>query len=553
MFDETTIQRYIRAGWWGDEVLSQHVSRHATQRPDAPAYIATGRDGDIELSWADYDRRSTELACIFVGLGLERGTRVGMVLPDGPAVHIAYIAAEKSGLVVCGIGARAGRAEIQHLLSRTGAKFVLTHSTIGSRPATELMADLRQEGMPHLRHMVIPHWTTEATVDPVLVDGEPVSIPAPGRLLDGRRLGPNELFMLNSTSGTTGLPKCVMHTENRWFYFHQLAAASGQLTQHDVFFGAVPAPFGFGLWSAHFTPNILGCPTVVSERFNAEQALEAIERLNVTVLTCVSTQFIMMLNAATLPDRDLSSLRVMFTGGEPVPYARAAAFEEQTGATVLQFYGSNETGLLSNTSLGDSRPHRLLTAGRLVDEMNVRIFDNDQHEVVGHVRTGIPGCSGPATCVGYWNDDAANDQLFTPDGWMLMGDVVEVDPESYLQVVGRTSDIIIRGGKNVSAPAVEAEIARHPDVALVAAVAMPDEIFGERVCAYVVPKEGATVELADIVTFLRDRGITTEWFPERLEVVDELPMSSGGKVAKGELRADIQRRLKNDGDIGARL
>ena len=407
------------------------------------------------------------------------------------------------------------------------------------------MASLRVDGLPGLRHVVVPD-VLDLPDSAVLVDGSPVEPPgaaAAAGLLTGRALGPDELFMINSTSGTTGLPKCVLHTENRWFYFHQLAAEAGALTSDDVFFGAVPAPFGFGLWTAHFSPGVLGSPTVLAAKFDVERTLRAVEAHRVSMLACVSTQFIMMLNSPLFDQLDLSSLRVMFTGGEAVPFARAAAFEDRTGAKVLQFYGSNETGVLSGTRLTDSRERRFGTAGRVIEAMQVRVYDDRGVQMTGTPLVGIPACKGPATCVGYLDDDDANAQLFTDDGWMLMGDVVEIDGDGYLRVIGRTSDIIIRGGKNISAPALEAEIAEHPDVDLVAAVSMPDETFGERVCVYLCTKNGAALTLADITAFLAARGVGREQFPERLIQLDALPRSSGGKVAKGELRADIRKRL----------
>jgi len=350
-------------------------------------------------------------------------------------------------------------------------------------------------------------------------------------------MGPDELFLLNSTSGTTGLPKCVMHTQNRWFYFHQLAVEAGELVASDVFLSAIPAPFGFGLWTAHFTPAILGSPTVLADRFDAGVTLDLIERERVTVLACVSTQFIMMLEEQAARPRDLSSLRAMFTGGEAVPYERAAEFEDRTGALVLQFYGSNETGALTRTTTSDTRERRLRTAGRVIDEMHVRLYDEAGADVTGGGGPAIPACRGPATCIGYWDDDEANGALFTADGWMLMGDVVEIDGDGYVRVVGRVSDFIIRGGKNISAPAVEEEIGTHPGVAVAAAVGVPDEIFGERVCAVVEVSPGwEGLSLDELRAHLQDRGVTKEWWPERLVVVEALPRSSGGKVAKGELR-----------------
>ena len=244
----------------------------------------------------------------------------------------------------------------------------------------------------------------------------------------------------------------------------------------------------------------------------------------------MSTQFIMLLNAQAEKQRDLSSLRAMFTGGEAVPYERAAEFEETTGAKVLQFNGSNETGALSYTTSTDTRDHRLRTAGRVIEDMKVRLFDPATGaDITGQECRGQPGCLGPTLALGYWGDEAANQQLFTADGWMLMGDIVEIDADGYLTVVGRTSDFIIRGGKNISAPAVEDEVGSHPAVAMVAAVAMPDDVFGERVCVYVVPRRDATVTLEDLRDHLSARGVSKEWWPERLEVVDDLPRSSGAR------------------------
>jgi acyl-CoA synthetase len=473
---------------------------------------------DASVTWADYDAAADRMAGALVGAGVGAGDRVAVVMPDGPGVHATFVGAERIGAVVVGIGFRAGMREIGHLVGTTQATALVTAEGRRSEVASEF---------PGTRRVEVP-------VDIGTWPERPVST--------GPALGPDDLFLLNSTSGTTGLPKCVMHTQRRWFAFHPWAVEAAALTDEEVFFSAIPTPFGFGLWTAHFTPTILGCPTVLSDRFDAGHALDLIERHRVTVLACVSTQFIMLLNEQGVRPRDLTSLRCMFTGGEAVPYERAAEFEDRVGAKVLQFYGSNETGALSRTTVFDTRERRLRTAGRVLDEMHVRLFDSDGADITTEHRPGIPGCRGPATCLGYYNDDEANRELMTMDGWMLMGDIVEIDDEGYLTVVGRTSDFIIRGGKNISAPQVEAEVGTHPAVAMVAAVAMPDDVFGERVCAFVEMRPGAdALTLEDLIDHLTSRGVTKEWFPERLIVVDALPRSSGGKVAKAELREQVRR------------
>jgi acyl-CoA synthetase len=515
-FAPEVVERFHREGWWGDQSFAQRVAELAGANPGGDAFVtATER-----FTWREYDEVSSAWASALLDLGLAPGSRVAVQLPDGPAVHAAFVAVEKAGLVIVGIGHRAGQREIDHLLGLTGARVMIT----GDAPSADL------------DHVVLVPSAPSVGDGSLVVDGTTVR-PSPG---EWPGTHPDELWLLNSTSGTTGLPKCVMHNQNRWGYFHQLAVRSGGLAEGDRFLSALPAPFGFGIWTAHATPLLLGAPTVVLDRFDAGACLDLIERERVSVLAAVSTQFIMLLNEQAERPRDTSSLRALYTGGEAVPYERAAEFERETGAAVLQFYGSNETGALSYTSFESSRDRRLRSAGLVIPEMEVRLLDPETGaDVEGQ---GQPACRGPAMCLGYWGDEAANAKLYTDDGWMLMGDIVTIDGEGELKVVGRTSDFIIRGGKNISAPAVEEEVGTHPAVAMVAAVAVPDPVFGERVGIYVELKPGASLTLEEVVEHLKGRGVSKEWFPERFVVVDALPRSSGGKVAKGDLKEDAKTR-----------
>jgi acyl-CoA synthetase len=490
--------------------LSDLVAGHARERPDALAYVTPEASPEARLTWREYDAWSTRLAGALAQLGLERGSRVAVMLPDGPAVHVAFVAVERAGLVIVGIGPRAGEREIEHLITRTGARAWITdaeQAPLAARLGCTLVAPAAGSDV------------TSAVPEPIAED---------------------EVWLLNSTSGTTGLPKCVVHDQRRWFAFHDLAVVAADLRADDVFMSVLPAPFGFGIWTAHVTPTVLGAPTVVMPRFDAAGALALIERERVTVLAAVSTQFVMLLNDPEMVRRDLSSLRVLFTGGEMVPYHRAAEFEDRTGCTVLQFYGSNETGALSNTSLDDPRERRLRTAGRVIPEMHVRLFAEDGADVTASGGPGIAACKGAVNCLGYYDDPEANARLYTADGWMLTGDFCTIDDDGYLTVAGRASDFIIRGGKNISAAQVEDEVSSHPAVALAAAVSMPDAVFGERVCAYVELHPGAVLDLDGLREHLAARGVGKELWPERLVVLDVLPRASGGKVAKGQLRDHVR-------------
>ncbi len=380
--------------------------------------------------------------------------------------------------------------------------------------------------------LVVAH---EGGVPRLNVDAQPQAVAIKSQL------GADDIFLINSTSGTTGLPKCVMHTQNRWYYFHQKAVANGQLTSGEVFLPVIPTPFGFGLWTSHTTPIYLGATAVILQRFTPTATCEAIAQHRVTVLCCVSTQLTMLMADRACRDHDLSSLRVVFAGGEALPYRPAAEFEELTGAKILQFYGSNETGLLSGTTVDDSQRRRLRTGGRIVPEMSVRLFDGDQD--VTQTGRGQPACRGPATSLGYLGG-TDHDKLFTRDGWMRMGDICEIDADGYLTVTGRTSDFILRGGKNISAAQVEDAATTHPAISVAAAVAMPDPVFGEKVCLYTELADSKPIDLPELIEYLLAQGVSKELLPERLIVVDELPRSSGGKIAKGQLREDIRVRME---------
>ncbi len=532
------IAGYRARGEWGHTTLSELVAANARRRPSEPALF--GDRGAI--TWAEYDTLGSELARVLAALGTSAGAPLAVALPDGPTVHVAYLACERAGHPIVGVAARSGRREIAHVLSRTRAAALITHDEFARAPIERLLEDLRGDGVDGLTSVVLGDVADDGLAG-LRVDGaaQPAVAATAGNAGTAAAIDADSLYLLNSTSGTTGLPKCVMHNQNRWLCFSRLAIDAGRLADGETILSAVPSPYGFGLWSAHFVPALLGSPTVLMERFDVQRMLAAIAERRVGVLACVTTQLLMAL-ADGLDRHDVSSLRVVFTGGEPVPADAAARFEDASGAKVLQFYGSNENGAISVTSVDDDREHRLGTAGRPIACMNVRLYDGERDVTAG----GGPGqvaSRGPTAALGYYDDPAANRELLTADGWMLSGDLATIGDDGYLRLAGRVSDLIIRGGKNISAAAVEAEAATHPAIALAAAVAMPDPVFGERVCLYAETRPGDTLDLEALCEHMLARGVSREWLPERLIVLERLPRSAGEKVAKSELRADIRRRL----------
>ncbi|GAA3238997.1 bifunctional salicyl-AMP ligase/salicyl-S-ArCP synthetase MbtA [Dactylosporangium siamense] len=502
------VAAHYATGDWTADTIATMVARND---PARVAFIAP----EGTFTWGDYDALSSRLAASYAEAGFRPGDRLAVLLTGGALTHVAYLAAQKAGLVTVGIGPRAGDAEIRHLLAKTGAVGLATRSAHRGRPGAEIAARC---GAP--RHVVLD------------LSGLPA-----GRF-EGPGLGADDLFFVNSTSGTTGLPKCVRQTMNNRKYFGPLAHAAGRFGPDEVFASVLPAPYGFGLWSAHVVPAMYGYPTVLAAEFDAAETLRLIERHRVTVLCAVTAQFIMLLNDPAFATTDLSSLRVMFTGGERVPVARAREFEDRTGCAVLQFYGSNEAGPLSVTTVDDPQPARLTTAGRPVPGARLRLLA-DGADVPGG--PGQVAAAGPGCTPGYLDDAAANAALFRPDGWLLTGDVATVDADGYLAITGRIADFIIRGGHNVSALVVEEAVGGHPDVAQAAVVAVPDPVLGERVCAYVVTRAPLTLDALRL--HLDATGVSKQNWPEYLVDLPELPIGTGGKVDKATLRADAARRF----------
>ena len=531
-FPPEIIAEYTSSGDWTDETIAQAVARQAAAKPAAPALLAD----DATLSWREYDELSTRLAAALVGLGLAPGDHLAVYLSNSAATHVSYLAAQKAGLVTVGLGPRSGASEIRHVLAKTKARTILTRD-IHRGQTTAGIAD--RFGLDH--HVVL-----DVARQSVSVDGSPVDLPAVDAArssVAGRGLGPNDAFFINSTSGTTGLPKCVIQTMNTRKYFSPLAAAAAGLGPDEVVASVVPAPYGFGQWTGHTMPPTYGYPLVVTEEFDAERTLELVQQHRVTVLAAVTSQFIMMLNSPLMDEVDLSSLKALFTGGEKVPARRAAEFEDRTGCAVLQFYGSNEAGPISVTSVTDEREQRLGTAGRPIPGMRLRLFDTDGTDVTGRGGPGQVGARGPGLTPGYYDDPAANELLLRPDGWMLAGDIATLDEQGYLRITGRAADFIIRGGNNISVLVVEEAVGGCPKVKQVAVVSSPDEVLGERVCAYVVTRDGSELTLDELRKSLADQDVSKQLWPERLVTLPEMPLSAGGKADKAFLRADAAKRF----------
>jgi non-ribosomal peptide synthetase component E (peptide arylation enzyme) len=283
------------------------------------------------------------------------------------------------------------------------------------------------------------------------------------------------------------------------------------------------------------------------EHFSPQEALEIIEKERVTITPMVPAQAAMVIRHPDFEKYDISSLRVVLTMGAPLPYKVAVDVEKKLGCPIIQNYGSIDCAAACMGAIDDPIEVRLSTVGKPYAGAEVKLV-GDRGEEVDYGEAGEIFIRGPAAVSGYYKDPEATWQIWSRDGWYRTGDLGRFDEEGHLIIVGRKKEMIIRGGQNIYPVEIEDLLMTHPGVANIAIVKMPDPIMGERACAYVIPEGGQEFTFDEMVSFLKEKGVTPYKFPERLEVVNAFPMvAEGQKIDRKALEKDIEEKLKAQG------
>src|SRR3990172_7795184 len=376
----------------------------------------------------------------------------------------------------------------------------------------------------------------------------PIEREYPSDYLADRRINTWEVQELGTSSGSTGLPKV---SEN--YGWHQLLGRRlierWKLTESDVL--GLPIPFAGGLANNAWTPAIT-CPCKLAflERFSPTEGLRFIEREKMSVLVGVPTMGEMLVRAGDLHEYDLSSLRIFFASGAPMPPSLAVEIEEKLGCTVVGLLGNTDFGPISCSSVDDGVEVRHNSVGKALPGIELRIVDEGGEDVPAG-EEGELLCRGPYSTTGYYKMPEATLDVWggDMDGWFKTGDQARLDREGNLYIVGRLKDQIKRGGMAIAPVEIEDLLRTHPKVREVAVVGMPDRILGEKVCAFVIPEAGHALRLEEAVGFLREKKLATFKLPERIEIIDRFPMVAGQKISKKALAEIVAGKLKEEGWI----
>ena len=526
-------REYEKAGWWRGQALGTEIAAVAAARPDATALV----DGATRISYASLLARADALAGRLAGLGVRPGDRIVVQLPNGWPFVVLTLACLRAGIVPVMALPAHRRHELAYLCEHSEARALavpdvlrgfdhqqMAEELLATSPALEHVLVAGQD----VRHQDLTALCAEPDAGtPVLAVGHPDPAGVAVFLLSG---------------GTTGLPKLIARTHNDYSYNARASAELCGLGEGTVYLVSLPASHNFPLACPGILGTLLsGGRVVMLGSPDPAGAFAAIEREGVTITAVVPAVAQRWLAHATeLGSRGvgagaLRTLEVLQVGGARLADEHAARIKPVLGATLQQVFGMAE-GLLNYTRLDDRDEVICGTQGRpLSPGDEVRIVDGDGNDLPD----GQPGAlltRGPYTPRGYYRAPEQNARAFTPDGWYASGDVVRRRPDGNLVVEGRDKDMINRGGEKISAEEVENLLYRMPGIAQVAAVAAPDAELGERICVFVVPEQGQDITLDGIRDGMATAGVAKFKWPERLEIVAELPVTKMGKLDKKALR-----------------
>ena len=516
---------YVAAGHYRDALLGSYLADSAAARPDELCLV----DEQFRFSWSEIDAAASASARQLRAHGAGPHDVVTVILPNWWEAVVSMQAVLKLGGVTNPVVPIYRDAEMRFILRQAGSRAVVTPHRFRGFDYVEMFARLAAE-------MDDPPAFLVVRPEESLPDGF-VEFDASGR--SGGPLenpaSPGDIALLFYTSGTTADPKGVLHTHQTIDFILRTMAEGWGLSAEDGTF--MPSPVGHitGYFFAVLVPSLLGAPCVLMDVWDPERARQLIETEK-SRFSVGATPFLQgLLDAYATAGGSQSSLAVYCCGGADVPPDLIKSARRELGLWAMRAYGSSEVPVYC-------------TGGPGLDE---RICAETDGVPVPGAEARLEGASGgvgelllraPQMFVGYL-DSELNAESFTGDGFFHSGDLGEIGPDGEVVIRGRKKDIIIRGGENVSAKQVEDALYRHPAVGEVAIVAMPDPVMGEKGCAFVVPAAADAPTLPQLTAFLGQEGLAKQKWPERLEIVPELPLTASGKIQKFKLRDRIREIL----------
>jgi 2,3-dihydroxybenzoate-AMP ligase len=533
-------RRYREKGYWRDLSLAEEFAPVFGRYAERVAVI----DRDAHVTYAEIDRVSDRLALNLLDAGLAPLDRVVVQLPNVAEFVFLYFALQKIGCIPIAALVTHRFLEVSQFAKLSGAAACVTPDRHGDFDFTDMVRRVRKETPSVKLGIVLGEAPAGFLSLAELVSREPKRPPEDLRSL---KIDPTDPAIFQLSGGTTGVPKLIPRTHNDYAYNSRIAVKVCGVTGDSVLLLALPIAHNLPLACPGLQGTMLqGGKVVLSASTKPEDLFGLIERHRVTHLKVVPALLIRLINDLAIGKYDLSSLRVIQSGGQRMqPEVRVRTKGLILSVAVQENFGMSE-GMLFFVRLDDPEDVRMDTCGRpLSPDDEVKLVDEEGREVArGEV--GELTCRGPYTLRGYYGVPEYNARQFTPEGFYRSGDLMRLHPSGNYVVEGRKKDLINRGGEKISAEEIENLILGHPAVQNIACVPMPDPHLGEKMCACVIPKKGRSLSLKELVEFLKDREIAKFKLPERLEILSDFPVSTFGKVSKKALVEMVTAKLARE-------
>ena len=525
--DQKRLTREAQVGFWPERTIADYLDDALASRPMSEYLIAyrTGVGEPDSFSFAELSSRATRIAANLQRLGVGHGDVVSFQIPNWWQFIAVHLACVRIGAVSNPLMPIYREREIEFMVTRSGSKVLIVPRQFRRFDHAGLAARVRRR-VPTLEHVVVIGSAGEDSFDAQLLGA------AEPKVGDEDGLKPNDIMKCMFTSGTTGEPKGVMHTSNTVLSTMQPVTGRLSLTADDVIFMPSPFAHSIGFCYGIMMSLYLGAQLVTMDIWDAEKAADIMERHGVTFMFG-ATPF--LADLARLPEigqRDLQPFRTFLTAGAPVPPTLVDQAVAALDASIVPGFGMTELGLVA--SVQPSAPDRGYERdGVAFPFAELRIVGAQQRELPPG-KEGELQCRGSSTFVGY----RRRPELYEIDehGWFSTGDRAWMDGDGYIRIVGRSKDIIIRGGENIPVVEVENLIHEMPEVDDVAIVGMPDPRLGERSCVFVTLRGKSTLTLDRLTGFLSSKNLARQYMPEKLIIIDRLPMTPAGKIQKFKLR-----------------
>ncbi len=531
-FDHKTIAGFMDQGVWTAELPIDFWERNALESPDREAVS----DGHMRLTWAEACQAVDRLAAGLLEHGLEKDDVLLVQAENSIPLMVLRLACEKTGILLVWLHLGFRRHEIEHIIGVTRPVGAVIPADRARFDFLGLYENLQANRPEFAKLFLIDGGNGEDMPSIPGIMNRTVSTLGEGRDLAAGRFLPHEYTSIVTSSGTTGLPKCIENSAWPRSAAGRVYIERLKMTADDRVASLIPLYTGGADLSYHTAPQI-GSRQILLESFSAQAACRLIEQERPTGVILAPTMLGRILECPDLAQVDTESVRFIVCGGGVLSYEVARRAEDRFGARIIQGYGLMDFGALTSHRIDDPREKRLNTNGSPLDGTDVVLLDAGGRPVAPGELGEI--CARGPYCVGGYLGDAAATREAWRDGYFHTGDLGRLDEDGHITLEGRNKDIIIRGGQNISSREIENILVRHPAVKEACVVKMPDEDLGERVCAFVVPADEGGLTLDELVRFMADQGIARFKIPERLELIDELPLTSGGNKVDKKVLEDM--------------